>query len=337
MHGGCSRVWNCACACTGSLIDGGGVIKRNNARRYSAGGCLHKIFGGLVLLLAACAQIPSSPARYLEVLTDAGFVPALAPPVVKSFLRQAGDAPAVNIYIEGDGAAWFLRTLPPGDPTPRQPVAARLALADRAAIVGYVGRPCQFMEPVRLRECSPSLWTDARFGDSAIALTDAAIDGLLSGLPHGRQVNLVGFSGGGTLALLVAAGRTDVACVVTLASPLDIDAWSDLNGVARLAGSRNPASPSTGLSRLRQTHIYGAADRIVPVSAVGHYRNFSGDSQVKVFAGNRGHGDWEKFWPSIRDSTCLNPSTSNAARAVPADRIVAEGRHTVTQSEVLHG
>lgn len=304
--------------------------------QYRVGVCLRKVSWAIALLLAGCAQMPLSPVRSLDALADAGFVPAPASPVVKSLLRQAGEAPAINIYLEGDGAPWFLRMLPPRDPTPLQPVAARLALGDSAALVGYVGRPCQFLESVPLRDCSPSLWTNERFGDSAIALTGAAIDGLLSGLPPGRRLNLIGFSGGGTLALLVAAGRADVDCVVTLASPLDIDAWSDMNGVGRLAGSRNPARPNAALSRLRQTHVYGAADRIVPVAAVGRYHNFSGDSQVKVFAGNRGHGDWEKFWPAIRDSTCLNRSTSNAAQAVPADRIAAEDRHVVTRSEILH-
>ena len=307
------------------------VSGRSSGRFFRAGPLCAAV---LCLLLSACAEFLPLSAAPLEALAHAGFVPAQSPVLVKSLLKYSepiapSDADlasplpaAVNIYLEGDGAAWLFRIVPPRDPTPLRPVAAFLALTDSAAVVGYVGRPCQYLSPDSLVKCNPALWAEQRFGDDAIAMTRAAIDAVLAGLPPGSRVNLIGFSGGGTLALLVAAGRTDVDCVVTIASPLDIDAWADSNGVARLAGSRNPADPNAALSRLRQTHIFGAADRIVSKAAVGRYRNFSDDSSIKVFTGNRGHGDWENFWPDIRTSTCLNPSFPQILK-VPSNSLVA--------------
>jgi hypothetical protein len=308
------------------------VSGRSSRRFFRAGRLCAAV---LCLLLSACAEFLPFSAAPLEALANAGFFPAQSPVFVKTLLKHGevviapGDvalagpvAASANIYIEGDGAAWLFRVVPPRDPTPLRPVAAFLALADSAAVVGYVGRPCQYMPPHLLAKCSPAFWAEQRFGDDAIAMTRAAIDAVLAGLPPGSRVNLIGFSGGGTLALLVAAGRTDVNCVVTIASPLDIDAWADSNGVARLAGSRNPADPNAALSRLRQTHIYGAADRIVSTAAVGRYRNFSDDSSIKVFTGNSGHGDWENFWPDIRTSTCLNPSFPQILK-VPSNSLVA--------------
>jgi dienelactone hydrolase len=324
---------------------------RRRLRLAGVFGRLARMFSAMCcLLLSACAAMAPQPMGSIDALVGAGFVPTEPSRFVKTFLKPLPEsnigkaAPGadvrqvLNIYLEGDGAAWQFGRYPPRDPTPQSPVAARLALADKAAAaaVAYVGRPCQYLEPILLSECAPALWADERFGEKAIAMTGAAIDRLLAEFPASRRVNLVGFSGGGTLALLVAAGRADIDCVVTIASPIDIDAWADLSGFARLAGSRNPAAPAPTLSRLRQTHIYGAADRVVPVAAVGNYRNFSSESSVKIFSGNRGHSDWERFWPAIRESTCLHTSPAGGVTVLSAFRIAEGDEHVVARSEVHH-
>ncbi len=48
------------------------------------------------------------------------------------------------VYIEGDGRAYVNRRTPSNDPTPGNPMALRLALADPSLRVLYLGRPCQY-------------------------------------------------------------------------------------------------------------------------------------------------------------------------------------------------
>lgn len=66
----------------------------------------------------------------------------------------------LRVYIEGDGHAWESRTRPSTNPTPRNPVALRLAMADPGAdTVLYLARPCQYVQGEDRRQCSNRYWT----------------------------------------------------------------------------------------------------------------------------------------------------------------------------------
>jgi pimeloyl-ACP methyl ester carboxylesterase len=224
----------------------------------------------------------------------------------------------LTIYIEGDGAAWYSRQIPPSDPTPKNPIAAYLALADPHFFVAYLARPCMYLQSEQLKQCSAELWSDARFGIEALALSNQAIDDLIAHIkerglldsPRQYSLNLVGYSGGGVLAALMAAQRRDVACLVTLASPLDIEVWAKLQKVAPLAKSFNPAYPDANLSQIRQMHWFGAEDRVVPPQAIGRYRNWNPSierEQVIQILPNFNHRNyWIQDWPSLKDKSCLN-------------------------------
>jgi pimeloyl-ACP methyl ester carboxylesterase len=150
----------------------------------------------------------------------------------------------MTIYIEGDGASWLLKTIPPRNPTPSQSLAAAMAAEDQNQLVMYLARPCQFIDVRTVKECDESMWTDGRFSVQIIELFHQAIDQILLEVPFMR-LNLVGHSGGGTLATLIAAQRSDVNCLVTMASPLDITAWTRSLSIAPLTRSKNPAEPNT--------------------------------------------------------------------------------------------
>ena len=65
----------------------------------------------------------------------------------------------LTIYIEGDGLAWINRSTPSSDPTPMDPLALKLALADNIDTnVAYLARPCQY---VRNALCKRRYWTSA--------------------------------------------------------------------------------------------------------------------------------------------------------------------------------
>jgi pimeloyl-ACP methyl ester carboxylesterase len=210
----------------------------------------------------------------------------------------------MTIYIEGDGAGWFFRTIPPRNPTPHQSLVAAMAAEDQNQLVMYLARPCQFIDVQTIKECDESMWTDGRFSTQVIAMSNQAIDKALRNLPTVR-LNLVGHSGGGTLATLIAAQRSDVNCLVTMASPLDITAWARALLIAPLTRSQNPAKPNANLQQIRQTHFLGENDRIVTKESIGEYRNFPRDAEFMTISGFDHRRYWVEQWPLLQTKSCL--------------------------------
>ena len=98
----------------------------------------------------------------------------------------------------------------PRDPTPVNPLALQLALRDPSGAAVYLARPCQFVAAPDKRECARAYWTEQRFSPAVIAASLEAISQLKQRYGAQRLV-LVGYSGGGAVASLVAAQRGDVA------------------------------------------------------------------------------------------------------------------------------
>lgn len=169
----------------------------------------------------------------------------------------------LTVYIEGDGASWISPTLPPGDPTPLNPVGLILASRDQRHPVLYIARPCQYLNETELASCYYKNWTTGRFSPEVIEAVDNVISGvkISTGI---RRVRLVGFSGGGVVAALVAARRQDVDSLVTVAAPLDVAAWSAFHQINPLRDSLNPTDFIRELSQIRQVHLVGEKDMIVP-------------------------------------------------------------------------
>ncbi len=167
----------------------------------------------------------------------------------------------LRVYIEGDGAPWWRRQIPPADPTPRVSVVAGLAALDHAPKVAYLARPCQWLADASL--CPQSWWTVARFGEDVIDASMRSLDWLML-QAHASELELIGHSGGGTLAILLAARRKDVRCVITLASPLDTEEWTRAMSVGPLTGSNNPQELSSGLQDIAMWHYFGSKDEIAP-------------------------------------------------------------------------
>jgi len=217
-----------------------------------------------------------------------------------SYARLAPGAEELAVYIESDGRAWINRTTRSSDPTPIEPLVLRLAASDRAAgSVAYLGRACQFLEPDALRRCSDRYWTSARFAEEVVASADAAISALKT-QARAQKIRLVGYSGGGTLAMLVAARRSDVAEIVTVVAPLDHAAWTRALEVSPLAGSLNPASYLAPLSRIRQRHFVGGRDTVVPPALAQNFvrRLAAGaDARVLPVDGYSHTCCWDEDWP----------------------------------------
>lgn len=211
----------------------------------------------------------------------------------------------LTIYIEGDGLAWIGRTQPSFDPTPRDPLALRLALAHQDGNAAYLGRPCQYTD-AELYGCSRLYWTEMRFAPEVISATTQAIDTLKQRFGASRLI-LVGYSGGGAVAALVAARRKDIERLVTVAGNLDHRAWTSFHHISPLTGSLNPADEVDTLRNISQRHFAGGGDvNITPEIIQGFANRFPHRHRpmVTVIPEFDHHCCWAERWTAIwRQST----------------------------------
>ena len=145
----------------------------------------------------------------------------------------------VRIYLEGDGLPWLRPNLMARDPTTRNPVALRLMLKDPGPAV-YLGRPCYHQLDDRPL-CTPWHWTAGRYSGTVVDSMATAIKKLTGTEPASTRIGLVGYSGGGALAMLIAQRLPQVDHVITIAGNLDPSAWTSLHGYSPLTGSENPS------------------------------------------------------------------------------------------------
>lgn len=205
---------------------------------------------------------------------------------------RAGDA--LHVYLEGDGSPWARRRVAAADPTPRKPLMLELMSLDPAPGL-YLGRPC-YGGLSQDRGCAPEMWTDRRYSEAVVASMSAALDRLSADYP---ALVLLGYSGGGTLAMLIAARQPKTAAVVTVAANLDTARWTELHKQRPLIGSLNPADRPPLPPDIRQVHYAGGRDDNVPPTLVRSAISRQRGATFRVFA-RQDHGCcWREVWPEI--------------------------------------
>jgi hypothetical protein len=208
---------------------------------------------------------------------------------------------SLHVYLDGDGRPWSAGE-PARDPTPRHPLVLELMALDPGP-VAYLGRPC-YHGHAEARGCGPRLWTAARYSEAVVASMAAAAHRLLE---HGgfAEIRWFGYSGGGTLAMLLGARVRETLSVVTVAGNLDIELWTRLHGYAPLTGSLNPAAGLELPAAVRQRHYAGARDRSVPPNVVAAGPIAPGT--LVVVPGYDHRCCWTTLWPQILRDISTTP------------------------------
>ncbi|WLH67563.1 alpha/beta hydrolase [Pseudomonas sp. FP2309] len=252
---------------------------------------------GLVIvsaLLTACQsprealqQLAEAHGRQWEVLPGHTFpLFILAPQTAEKMTR-------LRVYLEGDGHSWATATQPSLDPSPHTLLVPRLAVDDPTPNA-YLARPCQF---IMAAACEPALWTHRRFSQEVVTRLSQALDQLKQRYGN-REFELVGYSGGAALALLLAAQRTDVTQVQTLAGNLSPRLWTTMKGLSPLDGSLDPLDYRDRLARLPQRHFVADADPIIPAGLAQRYQQALGSplSQCIHVSDTSHDKGWEAAW-----------------------------------------
>ena len=206
------------------------------------------------------------------------------------------DTEPVWIFIEGDGRPWVNGgSEPASNPTTSRPIALELAVQMRRPVL-YLGRPC-YDRPTMEPPCAATWWTDARYSATVVQSLAAAIRRYQQE-SHFERLILVGYSGGGVLAELVAHEVNGVAAVVTIAANLDTAAWTEYHGYLPLTASLNPAA-TTNKATWPEIHLLGEDDEVVPPPTLQRYFERNPHSVLWRYA-DYGHVCcWREEWPRI--------------------------------------
>ncbi|MCK9294674.1 MAG: alpha/beta hydrolase [Desulfobulbaceae bacterium] len=210
----------------------------------------------------------------------------------------------LTIYIEGDGLAWLTSTRISSDPTPVNPIGLELALRHPQGPAAYLARPCQYVTGGDARGCTNIYWSDRRFSLEVVSSVSLAIDRLKQEF-RAQDLQLVGYSGGGAIAALVAARRSDVTSLITVAGNLDHQAWTRKHGVPPLSGSLNPADEWQAISTLQQIHFVGGRDTVISSDIFASFAShFPARSRPElVIIPDADHVCcWVERWPQLYES-----------------------------------
>lgn len=189
-----------------------------------------------------------------------------------------------NIYI-GEGGE-----------TPSHALGLHLASRDNAENLAWIAQPCQFHSPSVNDDCKiPAPVTDDTVAAFSETLDDIKARYDISGF------NLIGYDTGASVAAHLAAARTDVLSLRTVAGALDT-----AHGIA-------PA-----LRRTPQFHFIAAGDQIVPPAIYHNFRQVQGESDCVRYAmiqdADHRKG-WVEVWPKLLK---LVPTCGAAKPVAPA-------------------
>ena len=207
----------------------------------------------------------------------------------------------LRVYIEGDGFAWRSVSKPSWDPTPYDPLPLFLAGLDDFPNVAYLARPCQYAGIKEDMHCEERYWTEARFSEEVIVSMNEAVNQLKESA-EARKIELVGYSGGAGVALLVAARRGDVTALRTIAGNLEPEAVNLRHHVSPLTASLDPLDIVEKIKAIPQSHFVGDKDDVVPLDIARHFVSLlSGGAfaEVVVNPGATHSRGWREHWREL--------------------------------------
>lgn len=221
--------------------------------------------------------------------------------ILRVYYRFDSIGSPLHIYLEGDGRAWLSKSRASRNPSPKNPVGLTLAAQQHKGNVMYIARPCQYVSFEKNPKCEYPYWTSKRFASEVIDSVSAVID-IGRKRSGAEKLEIIGYSGGGAVAILVAARRSDVSGIRTVAGNLDHRVWTQHHKVDPLRGSLNAADVAEKVAHIPQVHYVGSQDENIGRYIAESFRTKAGRdncikiNMVKVASHSKG---WEQAWPGL--------------------------------------
>jgi len=241
------------------------------------------------------ANLIAHSAQMTKRIIDAGLFN------LTSWERIGKPGGAVNLYIEGDGLAWVSKYRKSMNPTPPDPLTLRLAALDRSSNVIYLARPCQFSGWNGNGACPSLYWTNGRTAPEVLESFNSALDHIKQ-LYNISEFNLIGYSGGAAVAVLIASKRKDIGSIRTVAGNIHYARFTQIHNVSLMFGSIDPISVAKDISQIPQIHFIGQEDTVVPAQLVHDWAEAAGDdSCITYFVREdaKHNMGWAKAWPEL--------------------------------------
>ncbi|REL27697.1 hypothetical protein DXX93_14780 [Thalassotalea euphylliae] len=226
----------------------------------------------------------------------------------------------LHIYFTGDGTPWRQGKVPALDPTPQSSLTLALLVNDPTAAM-ILGRPC-YHGLYQETACHYQLWTSKRYAEQVITSMYMVLAQIAEGLPSDTELVLIGYSGGATIASLLAqyqsyqhhlhqqkqhqhrqhksqGNKLNIRRVVSIAGNQDITAWADHHRVPRLYGSLNPMLLPKASDNIEYVFLAGANDRTVLPVHSRVYAERQTNYQFILYDTYDHYCCWQAAWPTI--------------------------------------
>ena len=276
------------------------------------------LYANLLAVLHGCATPPAQ--RFTELALHYGLqterVAGLkfSHQVFFANLDKLTATRRLHVYLGGDGTPWRGPNRPSIDPTPRRALLLEMMTSDAQARI-YLGRPCY--HGMARPPCNWIHWTMGRYSQQVVQSMVAALQTYIK--RHAIEtIVLIGYSGGGTLAMLMAPHITQTTQVVTLAANLDVQAWTHHHNTTSLVDwadrtttqldewvSLNPATQAPLASRILQYHYFGELDKQVPPHLIIPSLARQPNAQWRIIEGFDHRCCWVHYWPNILRQTAI--------------------------------
>lgn len=196
-----------------------------------------------------------------------------------------------TVYIEGDGL------VDSKNPTPRNPVSLHLATKDKSENLVWMARPCHYNT---IANCDPVYWGNQRFSPEVLTGYNLALDEIKKRY-NIEAFHLVGFDGGGAIATILAAQRSDVLTLRTVAANLDPAIYAEEHQIPALDGL-SPIDFAPNLANVPQTHFIGGQDKVISPALLHSYLQAVGPSncvKYKFIQEAEHEKGWVEKWPEL--------------------------------------
>lgn len=246
----------------------------------------------ILILFNSCGSFNKIPSRFTKEIIKGGDF------YITTFHDIKDTSKDYIVYIEGDGLITLNNKTPHNDPTPKNKLVLNLAAEDKRYNIIYISRPCQYT-PLELNDkCNNyEYWTSRRWSEETVLSMNEVIEKIT----RNGDVHLIGFSGGGGIAVLIASINKNIKSIVTIAGNLDHIKFNKIHKARQCKLSLNPIDYTDKIFNIPQIHIVGRKDTIISESIIDDFINKSKSDCYNV---NQNYSILQKT--SIKNDVNLN-------------------------------